>query len=201
MMIYDVAMVEDRGSYWEIQGITQNSLNNIDNEYKYLKLSAVAAKLMKDALVEGSIVRVHKPLLANEVLPREVKIIKIAEDDIEEFKNAQIKRVRVLINPELANLSGLTLYRFMCLNNELADKGFFVTDENRESTYLKILETGNEKMIAKLEDYLNARDEVARVSALHKKFDAFRMALRGETCKEKIQKAADDFMEAFYQGF
>lgn len=201
MMMYDVALVEDRGSYWEIQGVTQNSLNNIDNEFKYLKLSAVAGKIIKDALNDGHIVRVHKPLFASEVIPREVKIIKVAEDDIEEFKQAQIKRVRMLINPELASVSGLAFYGFICLNNELADKGFFITDQNRESKYLSILETGDEKLIAKLEDYLNYRDEISRVASLHKKFEKFRKDMKEETEKEKIQKIADDFMEDFYSRY
>jgi hypothetical protein len=201
MMIYDVAMVEDKGSYWDIQGVTQNSFDTVDKEQKYLKLSAVSAKLIQDAIMAGHEVRVTKPLRAGEVLPNEVNIVKVKEDDVDAFRNSQIKRVRMLINPELASLSGLTLYGFICLNNELADKGYFITDSNRESKYLSILETGDEKLIALLEDYLNYKDEVARVASLHKIFEKFRKEIKDEDDKEKMQKLADDFMSVFYSRF
>lgn len=201
MMIYDVAMVEDKGSYWDIQGVTQNSFDTVDKDQKYLKLSAVSAKLIQDAIVAGHEVRVTKPLRANEVLPMEVNIIKVKEDDVDAFRNSQIKRVRMLINPELASLSGLSLYGFICLNNELCDKGYFITDSNRESKYLSILETGDEKLISLLEDYLNYKDEVARVASLHKIFEKFRKDIKDEDDKEKMQKLADDFMSVFYSRF
>lgn len=201
MFTYELASVEDRGSYWMVTGVTKTSLDTADRAESYLKLSFVAYKLIQDAILEGHEVRIHKPLYASEVLPGEVKILKVAEDDISAQKASAIKRVRTLINPELASVSGLAFYGFMCLNNELADKGFFITDENRESKYLSILETGDEKLIQKLEDYLNYRDEIARVSALHKKFEAFRKNINNETDKDKITKIADDFMTDFYSRF
>lgn len=201
MILYEVALVEDRGSYWSVQGVTENSFATVDQDSKYLKLSAVSGKIIKDAMLGGDEVRIVKPLLGIEVLPREIKIIKAEEDDVESFKSSQIKRVRMLINPELASVSGLAFYGFICLNNELADKGFFITDQNRESKYLSILETGDEKLISKLEDYLNYRDEIGRVASLHKKFEKFRKDMKEETDKEKIQKLADDFMEDFYSRY
>lgn len=201
MMIYDVAMVEDHGSYWDVQGVTQNSFDTVDKENKYLKLSAVSAKLIQDAIAAGHVVRVTKPLRSMEVLPSEVKILKVKEGDLDALKDSHIKRVRMLINPELASTSGLTFYGFICLNNELADKGYFITDSNRESKYLSILETGNEKLIALLEDYLNYRDEIARVANLHKLFEQFRKDIKNETSPESIQQLADAFMETFYSRF
>lgn len=201
MMIYDVAMVDDHGSYWAVNGVTKNSFDNVDNENKFLKLSGVSAKLIQDAIMEGHEVRIAKPLLANEVLPNEVKILKTKEDDIVAIRNSHIKRVRMLINPEMASVSGLAFYGFTCLNNELADKGFFITDSNRESKYLSILETGDEKLIAQLEEYLNYRDEISRVSHLYKSFEQFRKNVMDETCPEKIQKLADSFMETYYSRF
>lgn len=42
----------------------------------------------------------------------------------------------------------------------LADRGFIITDDNREEKYLEILETGNEELIDLLENYLVIRDEI-----------------------------------------
>lgn len=201
MMVYEVASVEDKGSYWGVTGVTQHSFATADAEEKYLRLSHVSSKLIKDALLEGHEVRITKPLQFGEVLPREVKVIEVNADDLQSVRDSAIKRVRMLITPELASVSGLAFYGFMCLNNELADKGFFITDENRESKYLAILETGDEKLIQKLEDYLNYRDEIGRVAALHKNFEAFVKEVRNESSGEKITKLADDFMTDYYSRF
>ena len=200
-MIYDVAMVDDHGTYWAVNGVTQNSFDTIDKENRYLKLSAVSAKLIKDAILAGNQVRITKPLRFVEVLPSEIKILKVNQDEIESVRETNIKRVRMLITPELASTSGMTYYSFICLNNELADKGFFITDSNREAKYLAILETGNEKLIAQLEEYLNCRDEISRVAFLYKQFEKMRKEIMNETSAEKIQKIADEFIQDFYSRF
>lgn len=201
MLIYELASVEDRGSYWTVTGLTTNGLDTVDQEEKHLKLSHSAYKIIQDAIMNGHEVRVIKPLQVNEVLPGEVKIVKVEEDDIVAFRNSAIRRVRMVVNPEFVSVSGLSFYGFICLNNELADKGFFITDENRESKYLAILETGDEKLIAKLEDYLNYRDEIGRTAAFYKSFEEFRRNVNNETDKDKITKLADDFLEVFYSRF
>jgi hypothetical protein len=201
VLIYELASVEDRGSYWTVTGLTTNGLDTVDQEEKHLKLSHSAYKIIQDAIMKGHEVRVIKPLQVNEVLPGEVKIVEVEEDDIVAFRNSAIRRVRMVVNPEFVSVSGLSFYGFICLNNELADKGFFITDENRESKYLAILETGDEKLIAKLEDYLNYRDEIGRTAAFYKSFEEFRRNVNNETDKDKITKLADDFLEVFYSRF
>ena len=135
------------------------------------------------------------------VLESAMELVSIPENDLESLKKSEIKRVRMLINPELASVSGLAYYGFMCLNNELADKGFFITESNREAKYLSILETGDEKLIEMLERYLNYRDEIGRVSALHKSFEALRKDILNEEDPAKIVKMSNEFMDLFYSRF
>jgi hypothetical protein len=198
MMIYEVAMVEDHGSYWSVHGVTQSAFETVDKEYKYLKLSAVSGKLMKDAINDGHEVRVIKPLRSMEVLPSEIRILEVKPDDLDAVKQSQIKRVMMVVHPEVVSVSALTYYGFTCLNNELADKGFFITDSNRESKYLSILETGDEKLITLLEDYLNYKDEISEIASLFKRFEQFRRSVKAEESVEKIQQLADNFLETYY---
>lgn len=201
MMVYEVASVEDRGSYWFVTGVTEHSFATAETKEQYLKLSHVSAKLIKDALLAGHEVRISKPLMGVEVIPAEIKIYKIREDDIVSVRDSAIKKVRMLVGPEIVSVTGLTFYGFICLNNELADKGFFITDYNREKKYLEILETGDEKLIEKLETYLNYKDEIARAAHLNEKFNNFRKKVNEETNLENIPKIVDDFLEKFYAGF
>ena len=201
MIVYEVAMVEDRGSYWEVTNVTDSSLLTENQKEKHLRLTHVSYKKIQQALMDGHRVKVSKPLEFEEVLPAEIEVIEGDQSDIEYAKEAAIKRARMIITPELASISGLSMYGFICLNNELADKGFFITDENREANYLKILETGDEALISKLEDYLNYRDEIARVAALNERFDKFRNKIRQEQDIQAIAQITDDFLQAHYENY
>ena len=53
----------------------------------------------------------------------------------------------------------------------------------------------------KLEQYLNYRDEISRVSALHKRFEELRKNILNEDNSEVITKIANDFMDDYYSRF
>ena len=201
MIEYEIALVEDRGSYWEVTNVAKNGLITEDKKEKYLKLSYLSYKKIQRALMDCCRVKITKPLRFGEVLPDEVEVLEIDFNEIDHVRAAAIKRARMIITPELASVSALAMYGFICLNNELADRGFFITDGNREAHYLKILETGDEELISKLEDYLNYRDEISRVSALNVRFDKFRMEIRNETDASVITEAVDGFLETFYANY
>lgn len=200
-MMYDVASVEDRGTYWYVQNVFPHTLDTIETHEQLLNLSAVSASLMKKALEQGFEIRVAKPIEFNEVMPHEIRIIEGDLTDYNFARESAIKRARMVITHDLASISGYTFYNFMCLNNELSDKGYFITDENRETKYLEILETGDENIIQKLEDYLNMRDQIERVSALNKKFNHLMAVVNDEECTDKISELTDKFLEDYYSTF
>ena len=107
----------------------------------------------------------------------------------------------MLVTPDLAKISGFALYGFIILNNDLSNAGYFITNENREEKYLEILETGNEKLISKLEDYLNYKDEIEAVAQLERKFAAFRNEVRVAATPEEISEIEQKFLERFYTNF
>ncbi|MFG1493373.1 hypothetical protein [Halobacteriovorax sp. ZH4_bin.1] len=201
MLLYDVASVEDRGSHWYVTNVFPHTLDPIERQEKLLNLSAVSASIIKHALTEGIEVRIVKPIEYNEVMPHEIKLISGDSSDYNFARESAIKKARMVVTQDLASISGYTFYGYMCLNNELCDKGYFITSENRESKYLEILETGNEDLIQKLEDYLNMRDQIERVSALNKKFDHFRKIINEEECTDKIDELTNKFLEDYYSTF
>lgn len=201
MMEYEVASVEDRGTYWEVLNVLKSTFETEDRGEKYLRLSHITYKKIEKAMRSGRRVTIRKPLETVEVLPGSLEIIDVDPGDLKNIRDYNLRRARMIVTPELASISGLAMYGFICLNNELAEKGFFITDENRESMYLKILETGDEKLIAKLEDYLNYRDEIGRVAALHDKFEQFRKDINNSESEEEITGITDRFLEDFYSRY
>jgi chromatin segregation and condensation protein Rec8/ScpA/Scc1 (kleisin family) len=93
------------------------------------------------------------------------------------------------------------MYGFIILNNDLANAGYFITNENREEKYLEILETGDEKLISKLEDYLNYKDEIETVAHLERRFSSFRTEIRAAASVEEVTAIEERFLEKFYAGF
>lgn len=203
MMIYELALVEDRGAYWVVTNVTKNTLDNLANrEEKVLKLSYMSYKLISEAIMEGKTVHISKSLQTDEVLPGEFEIIDHAEtDNLQEARNAALAKVRMLVSPDLARISGFSLYGFTILNNDLIAAGYPITNSNREEMYLKILETGDEVLINKLEDYLNYRDEVEAVAHLERKFSAFKKDVKIATSIEAVKELQDRFLERFYSNF
>jgi hypothetical protein len=202
-MIYDLAIVEDRGPYWRVVNVQQNTLDNqATTQERVLRLSYMTGRLITNALLEGKLVHIPKTLRTTEVLPGEFTAIDLAEtDEIQESRNASIVKVRMLVTPELSKISGFALYGFMILNNDLAAGGYFITDSNREEKYLEILETGDEKLIQKLEDYLNYKDEIGTVAALERKFSSFKTEIKQATTVEEITAIETRFLEQFYSNY
>jgi hypothetical protein len=198
MKIYDLAVVEDHGSFWKVNNLVQNTMDNLaDKSEKMLKLSYMSHEIMKDAILAGKVIHIPKASLRSvEVLPGDFNIIEPEkENELDATKNAVIVKVRMLITPILTKISGFTLYGFMVLNNDLANAGYFITNENREEKYLAILEKGDEKLIAKLEDYLNYKDEIENVAFIERQFAEFRNELKNLNSIEKVQQLEYQFLE------
>jgi hypothetical protein len=64
----------------------------------------------------------------------------------------------------------ITFIEFTLLNNRLASNGFFITKENREESYLDILNTGNMELIDSLEKYLNILDKICEYETYTENF-------------------------------
>lgn len=64
----------------------------------------------------------------------------------------------------------MDLVKFMILSNEFMSKGIFITDDNREESYIKIIEMGDESLIEKLENYLNMKDSINLIQKKQEEF-------------------------------
>lgn len=69
-------------------------------------------------------------------------------------------KVRGILGDDLLTFTLLDFVSFMQLNNEFASKGIFITEKNKEEKYIEIIETGNEKLIEKLENYITLMDNI-----------------------------------------
>jgi hypothetical protein len=195
-MIYDLALVEDRGTTWRVISLTNNEH---EQQSTTVKLSSQAKEQIQQALDERKLVDIKKRDSTYEFTPFDIEIVdEKSQDPLKFAKDQALIRVRTIFTPELGKLSGLTIYGFTVLNNDLSSRGFFITNENREEKYLEILETGDEQLIAKLEDYLNYKDAIEAVAHLDRKFSKFRTEIKSASTSDEVNTITDKFLEEFY---
>lgn len=115
---------------------------------------------------------------------------------IEEKKIKFVRKVYNVMNEQLAVVTGLRLYSFFSDMVKLSAHGFFITDENREETYLKVIGTGDDDLIRCLENYLENKDKIDEVTNFHRRaVDTIRKVEEAET-EEEIGKAME-YYETF----
>lgn len=197
--IYDLAVVDDRGTYYQVLGLTANTFDLLaDSGEKYIKLSSMAKELIEQKINEGHTVRLPKAMQSTEVLPGEVEVIESSVDEVGAAKQAAIFKSRTLVNSELAKISTFKLYQYNILHDELAAEGYFITNKNREEKYIEIIETGDADLIASLEAYLEARDEIDAAKSAYDRIITHEQDINNKTTVDEIVAASDQFIADFF---
>lgn len=80
-------------------------------------------------------------------------------------------KARGIFGDDLLIFELLDLITFMLLNNKLANKGFFITEENKEEKYIEIIETCDESLIEDLEKYIFLLDKIKIIQNKKNEYD------------------------------
>lgn len=69
-------------------------------------------------------------------------------------------KARGILGDGMSSYVLIDVVGLMLLNNKFASKGIFITDENREEQYIKVIELGEDDLIEDLEKYIDLRDKI-----------------------------------------
>lgn len=72
-------------------------------------------------------------------------------------------KARGILGEELLIFHLVDFISFMILNNKFCSKGIFITEDNREECYIKIIEMNDESLIEDLEKYIKLRDNIQTI--------------------------------------
>jgi hypothetical protein len=72
-------------------------------------------------------------------------------------------KARGILGDELLIFKLIDFVSLMMLNNKFADKGIFITDNNKEECYIKIIESGDENLINDLERFISLKDDIKQI--------------------------------------
>ena len=180
-------IINDVGTDWEITGTRLEMDNFVVDPLLYFETDSEDFFEFVKGLLEGS----NEVSYPKGVTPVDSGDLSISPMDALTVHKA---RTRTMGKHLLKQYCDFTLlfdfFKFHVLNNKLVDAGYVITDENRESKYVEIINSGVQDIIDALEEYLEVRDRIA----IHEhQYDDF------ITFKENVNSAADtDAVDAEY---
>ena len=193
--IYHVAKFEnyndDLNQIISIETSVVRDLVNLHNNI--IGINNLTAQIISDNLIQNKMVFFKKDCKSIELMPYDL-IVGQLENDIIAIKNQALVEAKYYVSHNQALVTGLMMFDFICINNELIDKGFVITDSNREEKYIDILETMDEELINKLEIYLNARDQIQRASFLENEYQKYYRDIKQAETIESVLEIKSKFL-------
>lgn len=154
----------------------------------------ITAQIVETMFNQGKQVYYKSNCKSIELMPYDI----FSGDDVTDLnilRNQKLSDAKYCISHHQALVTGLMMFDFICINNELIDKGYVITDYNREDKYIEILEAEDEDLVEKLERYLNARDTITRASFLENEYQKFYTDIKQAQTEEDILKTSSEFIQ------
>ena len=106
-------------------------------------------------------------------------------------------KARGIFGEDFLNYRLVDFVSLMLIQNKFASKGIFVTDDNKEECFIKIIESGEEKLIEELEKFINLKDKIAVIESHRDEFyDIVKklQILSDKEDREKVNQIVEDFL-------
>ncbi len=104
-------------------------------------------------------------------------------------------KVRGIMGDDLITFTLLDFVLFMKLNNKFADLGIFITDDNREESYIKLIETGDPSLIDDLETYINLKDSLAELEDKRTEYTDIINKLKVPLLDDEVNETVKDYLK------
>lgn len=79
-------------------------------------------------------------------------------------------KARGILGDSLLTFKLIDFVSLMLIQNEFMSRGIFVSDSNKEECYIKIIETGDESLIADLERFISLKEEIKKIEAAKQEY-------------------------------
>lgn len=129
----------------------------------------------------------------------EIDDLELWDEDInltkeEVHKRTIMMKVSIQLATNMAPETQLALYNFNILNAKFGSKGYFITDENKQEIYIKIIEANDDDLLDDLEEYLDAKTKVDKMYRLYRKVKHIKKELQYTDSIEEMDKLFDEFI-------
>jgi hypothetical protein len=168
--IFSAQLVE-RGGYYQVTNVYFKEIKFIIPEAKYVLLANEDALKLKNELNHGKFIKINKEFIDshNPDSPCSIEQFKIVEpDSLQQKKAVEKARCNQRLAVSTAVLTAFEIFQFFVITSKMQTHGFNLFDDNnKEETYLNIINTGDEKLINELEKFLEIKDKFDRIVERH----------------------------------
>ena len=193
--IYHVAKFENYNDELnQIISVETSVVRDLLNLYNnIIGINNLTAQIISDSLIKNEMVFFKKDCKSIELMPYDL-IVGQLENDIVAARNQALVEAKYYVSHNQALVTGLMMFDFICINNELIDRGFVITELNREEKYIEILEADDDDLVDKLEIYLNARDQIQRASFLENEYQKYYRDIKQAETIESVLEIKSKFL-------
>jgi hypothetical protein len=106
-------------------------------------------------------------------------------------------KARGILGDDLLIFKLVDFVSFMLLNNKFANKGIFITDDNKEECYIKVIESGDESLITDLEKYIALKDDIKEIENSKSEYLSIIKKLQllaDQNSSEAVNKIVEDYL-------
>jgi hypothetical protein len=106
-------------------------------------------------------------------------------------------KARGILGDDLLIFKLVDFVSFMLLNNKFANKGIFITDDNKEECYIKVIESGDESLITDLEKYIALKDDIKEIENNKSEYLSIIKKLQllaDQNSSEAVNKIVEDYL-------
>jgi hypothetical protein len=106
-------------------------------------------------------------------------------------------KARGILGDDLLIFKLVDFVSFMLLNNKFSNKGIFITDDNKEECYIKIIESGEETMINDLEKFISLKDEIKDIEKSKSEYQEIIKKLQllpDQNDEDTVNKIVEDYL-------
>lgn len=218
---FEVLEVVNSDNKWKVVGTAYSNMLKIDANYTYLHASFLTIQKVKELLACGKTIYISKILEYPEVQIKDLIYDEL--DVLEQEKNIAINNLNSLIHQMIIGVSVIDAITFLKTYMQLINAGFFITDKNREDKYFEIIDAAQsieepqqlpenatfeeerEYVINKqkyddaqenlqiLEKYLNAYDNLDKVSRIYDILNTAKNKIVDATAIDEIKNIEIEF--------
>ena len=175
---------------YEMVGITQ-SQKDLDEKAFFSITKKEAMDLLPCIKDEKSYVFVPRTIID------EKQVFSFVTEKKDEFVIKKEEAAKVLNDYYQRVMNSVALfemYNVMLINNELGANGYFITSTNREEVYIDIINSGDEKLITLLQEYLEAKDKIDPMMTYYNKLKEAKLKLKEAKTVEEIDPIVEDVL-------
>ena len=107
------------------------------------------------------------------------------------------KKARGIMGDELLIFHLVDFVTFIQLNNKFADLGIYITEDNKEECYIKIIEMEKPELIDDLEAYIDLRDNINVIAKQKEEYEKIINNLKGisdKNDKDAVNAIIEDYL-------